>query len=59
MPSGVVGSEIESINPLVTSCHSPYMLRKQGETISPAGVLEYVVIDFGAMGYRGVDGLCR
>ena len=22
-----------SINPLVTSCHSPYMLRKQGETI--------------------------
>ena len=26
-----------SINPLVTSCHSPYMLRKQGETILPAG----------------------
>ena len=39
-----------SINPLVTLCHSPYVLRKQGETISPAGVLEYVVIDFDAMG---------
>ena len=24
-----------SINPLVTLCHSPYVLRKQGETISP------------------------
>ena len=26
-----------SINPLVTLCHSPYVLRKQGETILPAG----------------------
>ena len=31
--------QIYGINPLVTLCHSPYMLRKQGETILPAVLL--------------------
>ena len=36
VPQGRRGQRY-GINPLVTLCHSPYVLRKQGETISPAG----------------------
>ena len=36
------------INPLVTLCHSPYMLRKQGETILPGSG---VVVPWG-LGWR-------